>query len=65
MLMLIWLSKDYQQRYQVDQACCLQETGERWIIHGTIFSQPCWVNRRANDGVPGRRYSAAVQELSE
>lgn len=39
--MLLWLSEDYQKRYQVDQNC-LQNRRKRNTIHKTIYSQPYW-----------------------
>ncbi len=46
--MLIWLSKDYQQRYQVDQAC-LQNGRARWIIHRDNLSTMLGLTGVQND----------------
>ncbi|MGU0043597.1 sulfatase-like hydrolase/transferase [Escherichia coli] len=39
--MLLWLSEDYQKRYQVDQNC-LQKQRKRNTIHKTIYSPRYW-----------------------
>ncbi|MGU0160593.1 hypothetical protein ACVXHB_10680 [Escherichia coli] len=39
--MLLWLSEDYQKRYQVDDNC-LQNRRKRNTIHKTIYSPRYW-----------------------
>ncbi len=48
---IIWLSKDYQQRYQVDQALPAK-TGESTLDYSqdNLFSTMLGFNRRTNDG---------------
>ncbi len=53
--MLIWLSKDYQQRYQVDQSCLQKRASTLDYSQDNLFLNHAGINRRTNEVLPGRR----------
>ncbi|SUG57882.1 Phosphoethanolamine transferase EptA specific for the 1 phosphate group of core-lipid A [Salmonella enterica subsp. diarizonae] len=53
--MLIWLSKDYQQRYQVDSILSTKTGEHAGLFTGQSFLNHAGINRRTNEVLPGRR----------